>query len=62
MEWWLVLLLIAAGLAFLFILGVPIAFAFLSINIIGVVFLWNGSSGLNQLTLNMFNSVAKFPH
>ncbi|HHW37420.1 MAG TPA: TRAP transporter large permease subunit [Bacillales bacterium] len=60
MEWWLVLLLIVVGLAFLFILGVPIGFAFLSINIIGVVLLWNGSSGLNQLTLNMFNSVAKF--
>ncbi|MDT8860735.1 TRAP transporter large permease subunit [Alkalihalobacillus sp. MEB130] len=60
MEWWLSLVLIFGSMFILFSIGLPIAFAFLSINIIGVIFLWNGSSGLNQLVLNMFNSISTF--
>lgn len=60
MEWPLILFLIFGSLLFLFSLGIPIAFAFLLIDIIGVYLLWGGESGLHQLVLNMFDSVSLF--
>ncbi len=60
MEWWLILLLIFAGLMFLLLLGVPVAIAFLLVNIVGVYIFWSGELGLRQLTLSIYNSVNKF--
>jgi tripartite ATP-independent transporter DctM subunit len=60
MEWWMILGLIFCALMFLFIIGVPVAFAFLFINILGVYLLWGGESGLNQLVLSIYRSVATF--
>jgi tripartite ATP-independent transporter DctM subunit len=40
--------------------GLPIAFTFLAINIIGVYVYWGGSSGLQQLILSIFESVTFF--
>ena len=60
MEWWLVLALALGGLLVLFALGLPVAFSFLFINIIGVIVFWGCEAGLQQLALSMFESVASF--
>lgn len=60
MDWGIILLLIFSGLLFLFSLGLPVAFSFLLIDIVGVYLLWGGESGLQQLVLNMFDSVSLF--
>lgn len=60
MEWWTTLLLIICCLFFLFLIGVPVAFAFLFINIIGVYVFWGGEAGLTQLVRSVYRSVATF--
>lgn len=60
MEWYLVLLLIFAGLMILLLLGVPVAIAFMFINVVGVYCFWEGQLGLRQLTLSIYNSVTNF--
>ena len=60
MEWWLILLLIFSGLMLLLLLGVPVAIAFLGVDIVCVYFFWNGEAGLRHLTLSIYNSINKF--
>ena len=60
MEWWLILIIIFAVLVVLMAVGVPVAFAFLAINIVGVYIFWNGAAGLNQLMLSIYESVTSF--
>lgn len=60
MEWWVALAIVFGSMFILFMIGLPIAFSFLAINIVGVIVLWNGEAGLNQLVLNIFSSVSKF--
>lgn len=60
MEWWLILLLIFLGLMFLLLLGVPVAIAFLGVNIVCVYIFWQGEQGLTQLILSIYNSINKF--
>ncbi len=60
MEWWLVLLLIFGGLSALLLAGMPIAFAFTTVNVVGVYVLWGGYVGLNQLIYSVNTSVASF--
>lgn len=60
MEWWLVLSIVLGSLIVLMLLGVPVAFALLSINIVAVYLLMGGASGLNQLTLGIYESLATF--
>lgn len=60
MEWWLVLILIFGGVIVLFATGLPVAFAFLVINVVSAFILWNGIAGIEQLTLNMASSIANF--
>ena len=40
--------------------GLPVAFCFMLINIIGAFVLWGGEIGLEQLVLSLFRSVSKF--
>jgi tripartite ATP-independent transporter DctM subunit len=40
--------------------GLPVAFCFMSINILGMFFLWGGHSGLRQLTMSLADSVTSF--
>ena len=58
MEWWLVLALIFGSLITLLSIGMPVAFAFLLINLVGVFLLWGGEVGLRQLILSISTSVA----
>ncbi|MGD8385833.1 MAG: TRAP transporter large permease subunit [Desulfobacteraceae bacterium] len=60
MEWWLVLLIIFGSLICLMLTGLPVAFSFLLINLVGVFVLWGGASGINQLILSIFESVTFF--
>jgi len=60
MEWWLVLLIIFGSFVALMLAGMPVAFSFLLINLIGVTVFWGGVSGLRQLILSIFESVTFF--
>jgi len=60
MEWYSILSLIFGGFIFLMLLGVPVAIAFMFINVIGVYVFWGGEMGLRQLTLSIYNSVTNF--
>ncbi len=60
MEWQLLLLLILGSLVVLMVSGLPVAFCFMLINIIGAFVLWGGEIGLEQLVLSLFRSVSKF--
>ncbi len=60
MEWWMTLILIFAGLMILFLIGVPVAFSFLFVNIIGVYFFWGGEAGFTQLIRSIYRSVSTF--
>jgi len=60
MEWWMILIIIFSSLMFLFIIGVPVAFSFLFINIIGVYIFWGGNAGIEQLIRSIYRSIASF--
>lgn len=60
MEWWAILLIVFSGFVGLMLTGLPIAFCFLLINVIGVYLLWGGVPGLEQLILSIFESVTFF--
>jgi len=60
MEWWAILTIILASLILLLVIGVPVAFAFLFIDLVGAYLLWGGLSGLDQLVLSVFRSISVF--
>ena len=60
MEWWVLLLIILGGITILLGLGVPVAFAFILVNLLGVFFLQGGGRALHQLVLSMESSVSSF--
>ncbi len=60
MEWQLSLILIIGGLIVIMATGMPVAFAFMFINVIAAYFLWGGGIGLSQLTLSIYASVSSF--
>jgi tripartite ATP-independent transporter DctM subunit len=61
-EWPLLLLIFFSILVVLMMSGMPVAFCFLSINMVAVIMLWGGSVGLEQLILSAFDSVSKFTY
>jgi len=60
LEWYLAALLIFGGLILLLVSGLPFAFCFMLVNIVGAFFLFGGTAGLGQLTLSIFSSLATF--
>ncbi len=60
MEWPLVLLIIMGSLTVLMLSGMPVAFCFLVVNIVGVFVFWGGTTGYGQLILSIFDSVTRF--
>lgn len=60
MDWLLPLFGILGGVLLLFLIGVPVAFAFLFVNIVCVYIFWGGLAGLDQLILSIYRSVANF--
>ena len=60
MEWWLVLLLMFAGLVVLMATGMPIAFAFGVLNVVLLYLLVGGVGALQAVALSSYGSVASF--
>jgi len=60
MPWQLLLLLILGSAVVLMLSGMPVAFCFTVVNIIGVFLLWGGVSGLEELTYSIMASVTTF--
>ncbi len=60
MEWWVLLCFFFGGLAILLLSGLPVAFAFMLVNLVGVYFLWGGATGAQQLILSIDSSVSSF--
>ncbi|WP_096200504.1 TRAP transporter large permease [Bacillus sp. FJAT-45350] len=60
MEWWQLLLVILISLIGLMFLRVPVAFAFLMVNIVASFFIWGGEKGLTLLITSIENSLTNF--
>ncbi len=60
MEWWLALIVILGGLVFLMLTGIPVAFAFMVVTLVGALFYWGFPAGLNLFILNMRDSISSF--
>ena len=59
MEWLTAFLLIIGGLIFILLLGFPVAFGFLLVDVIGIAFLM-GTAGLEVITLHIHTSLSSF--
>jgi tripartite ATP-independent transporter DctM subunit len=60
MSWEAASWLLLGGSTVLLFLGLPVAFSFLAINIVGAIVFLGGESGLVQLTRNSVDSVSSF--
>jgi tripartite ATP-independent transporter DctM subunit len=60
MEWWAILILVIGGLLALMMLRVPVAFAFLAVNVVAAWFIFGGTTGLEQLTMSMRRALSNF--
>ena len=60
MEWQLVLAVIFGSVLLLMATGLPVAFCFLLVNIVGAFLLWGGETGLHLLSLSLFDSLRTF--
>jgi tripartite ATP-independent transporter DctM subunit len=60
MEWQLVMLLIGGSLIILMASGLPVAFCFMTVNIIGVFLFWGGNVGIEQFAISITSSLATF--
>lgn len=60
MEWYVTLAIVLVPLFALMLAGLPVAFAFLAINLVGSYILMGGSAGVEQLVLNTVGSVTSF--
>jgi TRAP-type C4-dicarboxylate transport system permease large subunit len=60
MGWVPASFLLFGGLSALMALGLPVAFAFLAINVLGAVLFLGGEPGLSQLARNGFQSISSF--
>jgi tripartite ATP-independent transporter DctM subunit len=60
MSWQLAALLLLAGSTALMFLGVPVAFSFMAINIVGAILFLGGEAGLQQMARNSVVSVVNF--
>jgi len=58
--WWEPLLYIFGGIAFLLAIGMPVVFAFILVNLIGILILQGGGRAFDQLALSMYSSVSSF--
>jgi tripartite ATP-independent transporter DctM subunit len=60
MEWQLPLLLIFGSMLIMMATGMPIAFAFLSVVVVGAFVLFGGLVGLDQMILGIYSSLTTF--
>ncbi len=60
MEWYLILVLMLGSLVGLLALGLPVAFAFIAVNVVGALLIFGGENGLIQMARNATRSVSNF--
>ncbi|MBN1834268.1 MAG: TRAP transporter large permease subunit [Spirochaetales bacterium] len=60
MDWYWVLLVLIGSFVVVIMSGLPVAFSFFFISLIGAYFFLGGVAGLRQLTLNIYSSLATF--
>jgi tripartite ATP-independent transporter DctM subunit len=60
MDWPTILLLMLGALTGLLLIGLPVAFAFVAVNIVGAWFVLGGENGLVQMTRNAAVSITNF--
>jgi len=60
LEWEFILILMFVSLLFLFFSGLPVAFAFLFITMLGAIWFWGGTKGLHLLIFNIRASLSSF--
>lgn len=60
MEWWAYAALFFGGISTVLLMGVPVAFAFLMVNVVAIYLFWGGFVGLHQLILSIDSSIATF--
>jgi tripartite ATP-independent transporter DctM subunit len=60
MEWWLIISLLFGGMVFLLLTNLPIAFAFLVVNMVGAYFFLGGIPGLIAVVTGVFSSITTF--
>jgi tripartite ATP-independent transporter DctM subunit len=60
MEWWLIISLLFGGMVFLLLTNLPIAFAFLVVNMIAAYFFLGGLPGLIGVVTGAFTSITTF--
>jgi len=60
MEWWMSLSLFFAGMVVLLLTGLPIAFAFLVVNMVAAYFFLGGLPGLMGVVTGVFTSITTF--
>ncbi len=60
MDWQFILLIIFGSLILLMATGMPVAFCFMLINLVGVFIFFGGGIGLEQLILSIFSSLSTF--
>ncbi len=60
MEWWLIISLLFGSMVFMLLTNLPIAFAFLVVNIVGAYFFLGGIPGLIAVVTGVFSSITTF--
>jgi len=60
MDWPLTLALMLGGLLALLAIGLPVAFGFIAVNLVGAFFILGGENGLVQMARNSVQSVSSF--
>ncbi|HOE16625.1 MAG TPA: TRAP transporter large permease subunit [Syntrophorhabdaceae bacterium] len=60
MEWWLIISILFAGMIFLLLTNLPIAFAFLVVNVVAAYFYLGGMPGLIGVATGVFASITTF--
>jgi tripartite ATP-independent transporter DctM subunit len=60
MEWWLIISLLFGGMVFLLLTNLPIAFAFLIVNMVAAYFFLGGIAGLIAVVTGVFTSITTF--
>src|SRR5512136_1226924 len=60
MEWWLIVSLLFGGMVFLLLTNLPIAFAFLVVNMVAAYFFLGGLPGLIGVVTGTFTSITTF--
>jgi len=60
MDWLSTLIVMFGGVILALVLGIPIVFSFLLVNIVGAIFVLGGETGLLQMVRNMQGAVAQY--